>query len=436
MNFFDILETKLMPVMSKVGTQRHIMAIRDGVVATIPLTVIGGLSLIIANPPFSKTATGFGKLWLDFATANKVALSMPFNMTMALMSIFAVLAMGYSLANSYKMNPLNGSILSLMTYLLMSAQTVNVDKLGRLMPTKYLDGQGIFTAILAFIVAIEVTRFLKKKNITIKMPDGVPPAIANSFDALVPAFILVLIVYPITLVVQNVAGVPVPQMIMNLFKPLIAAVDSPFGIAFVALLAQLLWAVGIHGSSVVGAIANPFKESNLAANAAAQAAGEAMPYVFTPAFWSFFIVIGGSGATLGLLFLLFRSRSSHLKGIGRVALIPGLFNINEPIIFGMPMIFNPTLFIPFVFSQVICSVIAYYATVLGFVGRAFATVPWTTPAPLGALIGTADWRAAVLVLILAAISTVIYYPFFKVYERTLIKQEEADAAEASAVAAD
>ncbi len=435
MNFFDFLETKLMPVFAKVGTQRHIMAIRDGVVATIPLTVIGGLSLIIANPPFDKTATGFGKLWLDWATVNKFALSMPFYMTMALMSIFAVMAMGYSLSNSYKMNPLNGSILSLMTYLLMSAQAVNADGLGRLLPTKYLDGQGIFTAILATILAVEVTRFLKAKNITVKMPDGVPPAIANSFDALVPAFVLVLIVYPITLIVQSTAGVPVPQLIMNLFKPLISAVDSPFGIAFVAILAQLLWAVGIHGSSVVGSVANPFKEANLAANAAAQAAGEVMPAIFTPPFWSFFIVIGGSGATLGLLVLLLRSRSSHLKGIGKVALVPGLFNINEPIIFGMPMIFNPTMFIPFVFSQTVCALIAYYAVKLGFVMRAFATVPWTTPAPLGAMIGSADWKAGVLVLILAVVSTVIYYPFFRVYERSLIKQEEADAA-AAAVAAD
>lgn len=434
MNFFEILETKFMPVFGKLGAQRHVMAIRDGVVATIPLTVIGGLSLIIANPPFAaKTATGFAKMWLEWATANKFALSMPFYMTMALMSIFAVMAIGYSLANSYKLNPLNGAVLSLMTHLILSAQAIQVDKVGRLLPTQFLDGQGIFTAIISGILAVEVMRFLKARNITIKLPDGVPPAIANSFDSLVPAVVLVLLAYPLTLVIKGIFGVPFPQFIMNLFKPLISAVDSPFGVVFVALLAQLLWAVGIHGSSVVGAIANPFKEANLAANAAAQAAGEAMPTIFTTPFWAFYIVIGGSGATLALVYFLLRSRSAHLKSIGKVALIPALFNINEPIIFGMPMVFNPTLFIPFVIAQPICSLLAYYATKFGLVGRSFATVPWTTPAPLGAMIGAADWRAGVLVLVLAAIAGLIYLPFFKVYERQLLKQEaEAAASEASA----
>lgn len=432
MNFFDFLEQKMMPVMAKVGTQRHIMAVRDGVIATIPLTVIGGLSLIIANPPFdAKTATGMAKGWVDFSTANKMALSMPFYMSMALMSIFAAMAIGYSLSNYYKMNPLNGSILSLLTYLIMSAQAVNVDKIGRVLPTKYLDGQGIFTAIIAGIFAVELAHFLKKRNITIKMPDGVPPAISASFDSLIPAFLLVIIVYPITLVIQNSAGVPFPQFIMNLFKPLVSAVDSPIAVVLVALMAQLLWSVGIHGSSVVGSVVNPFKEANLAANAAAQAAGDALPAIFTPPFWSFYIVIGGSGATLGLLYFLLRSRSSHLKGVGKVALIPGLFNINEPIIFGTPMIFNPMLFIPFVSSQCVTALLAFYAVKFGLVRAAFATVPWTTPAPLGAMIGAADWRAGVLVLALAVVSALIYWPFFRAYEKQLLRQEQEQAATAA-----
>lgn len=434
MNFFEFLEQKMMPVMGKIGAQRHVLAIRDGVIVTIPLTVIGGLSLIVANPPFdAKTATGFAKSWLTFAVAHKDQLQMPYYMTMALMSVFAVLALGYSLSNSYKMNPLNGAVLSLMTYLVMAGQAIVDPKLGRLLPAKYMDGQGIFTAIIAGILAVEVTRFLKAKNITIKMPDGVPPAIAASFDSLVPAVVLMLLVYPISLALQLKLGAPVPQLIMNIFKPLISAVDSPFGVFFVAILAQLLWSVGIHGSSVVGSIANPFKEANLAANAAAHAAGQPMPAIFTTPFWSFFIVIGGSGATLALVFWYLRSKSTQLKSIGKVALLPALFNINEPIIFGTPMVFNPALFIPFIFAQPICAVIAYYCVKFGLVGKAFATVPWTTPAPLGAMIAAADWRAGVLVLVLAVIAGLIYWPFMVAYEKTLVAQEKG---EASANAAD
>lgn len=439
MGFMEILEQKLMPVMSKVGSNRHLLAVRDGVVATIPLTVIGGFSLIIANPPFDpvKTTGGIGRVWLDFAIANKWALSMPFYMTMALMAVFAVMAMGYSLANSYKLNPLNGSILSLMTFLMMSAQAVDGAKagFGRILPTRFLDGQGIFTAIIAAFVAVELLRFLKSRNITIKMPDGVPPAIANSFDALIPAFVLVLLVYPFTLVVQSWAGVSFPQFIMNLFKPFIAAVDSPGGAVFAAVLAMFLWSFGIHGASVVNSVMNPFKEANLAVNAAAQAAGEALPHVYTPAFWSFYTVIGGSGATLGLVFLLLWSRSSHFKQIGKVGLVPALFNINEPIIFGMPLVFNPVMIIPFIGAGTVTSLIAFWATKAGLVKAAFATVPWTTPAPLGAMIAAADWRAGVLVLILAGVATVIYYPFFKAYEKTVLKQEEEQAAAAASAAA-
>lgn len=259
----------------------------------------------------------------------------------------------------------------------------------------------------------------------------VPPAIANSFDSLVPAFVLVILTFPITLVLKSLTGVPFPQMIMNAFKPLVGAVDSPFGVFFSALLAQLLWSVGIHGASTVRAVILPFKQANLAANAAAHMAGEAMPHIFTPMFWSAFMTIGGSGATLALVFFYLKSRSTQLRSTGKLALLPAIFNINEPIIFGTPMVFNPTMFIPFVLAQPICGLIAYYATKFGLVGRIFADAPWTTPAPLGAMIAAADWRAAVLVVFLACVAGAIYYPFYKVYERQLLKQEaQAGAAEA------
>lgn len=434
MNFYDFLENRLMPVFTKIATQRHISAIRDGVVVSIPFTVIGGLALIIANPPFSAdTSNGFAKAWVNFATTYKFDLSMPYYMTMAIMSLFICMGIGYSLARHYKLNELNGAVLSAMTFLMLAAQVVQAEGIGNVLPATYLDGKGIFTAIIASIYAVEVLRFLKEKNWTIKMPEGVPPAIANSFDSLIPAFVLVLTTYPISLILKTLTGVPFPQLIMNLFAPLVNAVDSAGGVFITGLMAQLLWAVGIHGATTVRAVILPFKQANLAANAAAHLAGEPMPHIFTPMFWSAYMTIGGSGATLALVFMYLRSRSKQLKQIGKLALVPGIFNINEPVIFGTPMVFNPTMFIPFVLAEPICGLIAYYATKLGLVGRIFADAPWTTPAPLGAFIAAADWRAAVLVVVLAVVAGLIYWPFYKVYERQLLRQEEqAEAAEGAA----
>lgn len=415
------IEEKMLPVVVKVGNQRHISAMRDGFIAAMPFMIIGSLLLILAYPPFpAETTNFFGRAWVSFATRHFDTLIVPYNMTMSIMTLFIAIAIGYSLAKTYKLNPLSGAMLSLAAFLLIAAQAQN----GAL-PTTYMDGKGVFTALFTSFFSIELMRFLKVRNITIKMPEGVPPAIAASFEALIPVFLMVCILYPISIIFQNLTGMSIPEGVMALFRPLVAGVDTLPAILFVVFLAHILWFAGIHGASIVGGILTPFYLNNLSANQAALEAGGALPYIFTQPFWAFYIVLGGSGATLALCFLYLRSKSSHLNAIGKVAVFPGIFNINEPIIFASPVVMNPTLGIPFILAPMINASIAYFVLRLNLVAKIVSMPPWTTPAPIGAM-WAANWHigALLLVAVLFFVSGVVYYPFFKLYEKQLLAEEQ------------
>ncbi len=429
MTFFEklnsILEKYLLPIADVLANQRHLKAMRDGFVYSIPLTIMGGLTLIVANPPVGKDVVAtnaflrFMVAWRDWASANSDAILLPFKMTMGIMALFVAIGIAYSLAREYKMNTLSASIISGATFLIVAAPLQEGN-----LSTTYLDAKGLFTAIIIGFLTVEITRFLKLlKNITIKMPEGAPPAVSPSFDALIPLAINVLFFHFINLIVQSISGMIIPQAILTGLAPALETLDSPLPIFILSTLSQLLWFVGIHGASVTSAVRNPIALSNLGANAEAYLAGQPLPYIFTDTFWSYYIVLGGSGATLGLTLLYLRSKSKQLNGIGKVALLPAIFSINEPIIFGTPMVLNPVMFIPFVFVQGINGVVAYYAIKWGLVRASFGTVPWTTPAPIGAFLSTLDWRAVVLVFALLVLDIILYYPFFKVYERQLIKEE-------------
>ena len=423
--FFDFLENKMMPVMSRIGNQRHLSAVKNGMVGIIPFTILGSLCLILRFPPIDPSRVGanpnfFIKMllaWKAWAEANAAAIMMPYQMTMALLGFFAVVAISYNLAKTYKLNLLSSVSLSVMSYLIVSAPA----KDGTL-PMQYLDSKGLFTAIIVGILAVEILRIMDERGLKIKMPDGVPPAVANSFGSLIPGFVLLITFYFGSLIIQSTTGMILPKAIMAMMAPLVSAVDSPVAIFLTAFLCQLLWFAGIHGANTVLAVLNPFLIQNWTTNAELRIAGEQMQYIFTRPFWSYYIVLGGSGATLGLAFMLLWSRSKQLKSVGKVAILPALFNINEPIIFGAPLVLNPIMFFPFVFTSPILGVIAYYVTKWGWVGKSFTNAPWTTPAPIGAFLTTLDWRAPILIVALTIISAAIYYPFFKAYEKQLVEE--------------
>ena len=419
--FNELANRTLVPIANKLGNQRHLAAIRDGMVVAIPLSILGGVCLIISTPPFKPdTLPNWGFIsdlllgWYNWAQANKAMLQLPYNMTMALMGLFVAFAIAYHLAKRYKMPTLNTAIVSTAVFFIVTSPAVSavptsaisegsnmtdlLGMAGNYIPMTFLDAKGIFTAIIVAIGCVEIMHFMLAKNIRFKMPEGVPPAISSSFDAIMPLFVCVITFYAISLFIQNVSGELLPSMIMTLLAPAISGLDSLLGICLITIIAQTFWFFGLHGASITQPIRLPFMQMYLVANITAFTAGEPIAHFFTQPFWSYVITLGGGGATLGLCILLLRSKSVELKTLGKLSIGPAIFNINEPIIFGLPMVLNPLMMIPFIFVPVINSIIAYACMAFQIVGKGVIETPWTTPAPLGAALGCMDFRAAIMVI--------------------------------------
>ncbi|MGD8174094.1 PTS sugar transporter subunit IIC [Vibrio sp. TRT 21S02] len=419
----NFVEKHIAPLATKVGNQPHVRAMRDGFIVAMPFIIVGSFILIFAFPPFSdETQNSFGRAWLDFASTHFDIIMMPFNMSMGIMTIFVSLGVAYSLAKTYKMDGITSAALALMSYLLVASP---VSEGG--LPTAHLGGTGVFTGVICGFFAVELYRFMKKHNITIRMPEQVPPAIARSFEVLLPVLAVFLTLYPLSVFVQAQFGMLIPELILEAFKPLVSASNSLAAIIGALVLCQLLWFAGIHGAAIVVGLMSPFLLTNLSANIDAFVAGEAIPNVFTQPFWDFYIFLGGSGATFALVILMAFSRSVHLKSIGRMSIVPGLFQINEPVIFGTPLVLNPTLFIPFLCVPIINATIAYFAVHMGLVGMGVATTPWTTPAIIGASWGS-GWTLAPVFLVVALIilDLFLYLPFFKMFEKEVMADQEPE----------
>lgn len=419
-SLFSFIENRISPIAGRISSQRHIMAIRDGFISAMPFMIVGSFLLVFVYPPFSaESSWSFARSWLALSGKYESQILTPFNMTMGIMSVYISAAIAYNLARSYQLDPFMTAMLALMGFLLVSAPQVNGN-----MPTVALGGGGIFTAVIVAVYVTELTRFLKLRNIGIRLPEQVPANIKQSFDLLIPILAVIITLYPLSLLIQEIFNQLLPQAIMALFQPLISAADSLPAILLAVLICHLLWFAGIHGSAIVSGMLQAFWLTNLGLNQTELAAGLPLTHIMTEAFWNFLIVIGGSGATFGLILLFMRSKSAHLRAMGKLSLVPSMFNINEPVIFGTPIVMNPTFFIPFILAPMVNAVVAYLAVTTNLIPHMISLVPWTSPAPIGAAWAMGwDFRVSVLVLLLMALSAVIYYPFFKVYEKQLLAQE-------------
>ncbi|MDT2046598.1 PTS lactose transporter subunit IIC [Priestia aryabhattai] len=413
--FVAFLENNLSTPMAKLSEQKHLRAIRDGVVSALPFIIFGSLFLIIAFPPVAAdSALG------EWAAKHAAEILIPYRLTMFIMTLYITFGIGYSLSQSYKLDPLSGGLLSVASFL-FTIGIETVENIGFVLPMTNLGGHGLFVGMLVSIFSVEVLRFCKAKNVTIKMPDSVPTSVARSFEALIPVTIVLVIMTIITVTFN----IDMHSLVDKAVAPLIKAGDTLPGVLIPVFLITFFWSFGIHGVSVVGAVARPVWEVYLANNSAAVAAGKAIPHVAPETFFQWFIWIGGSGATIGLvLAMLIAAKSKYSKTLGRATIIPSIFNINEPVIFGTPIVLNPILIIPFIVTPLVGATVAYVATAMGLVNPTYVMVPWTLPAPIGAYLSTGgDWRAIVLCLTNIAISFFIYLPFFKMYDRKLVEQE-------------
>jgi len=410
---FELLDKYLIPFMTKLSEQRHLRAVRDGIISTSPLIIVGSFFLILAFPPIPSLAAA-AKPYIG-------QILIPFRMTMGLMALYASHSIGYHLAKSYKLDGVSGGILAMAAFLLTSIPVVYPDK-GIALLMENLGGGSMFVAIIMAIFAVEVLRFAKSRKLTIKMPEGVPDSVAKSFEALIPAAVII----PVIWLVRVFLGFDIHHFVLQLFQPLVLAGNTLAGVLVPVVIICLLWATGIHGDSVVGSVARPIWLVLLDQNIAAAAAGQPIPNIGPEPFFQWFVWIGGSGATIGLVLVMFFSKAPYLRSMSKATVLPSICNINEPVIFGVPVMLNPLLFLPFVLSPVVIAILTYFVMDVGLVNKPYILVPWTLPAPIGAYLSTGgDWRAIVLVFVNIVITAVLYYPFFKAYERKLIREGAA-----------
>ena len=313
----------------------------------------------------------------------------------------------------------------------MPVTNLNNLKLGDVLP--YLGGEGLLVAILIGIMTAEVVRWFRNSGFVIRLPKSVPKNVTRAFEALVPTIVLLTFVWAIEWIISShtvmVSGtvyqMTLPRLVMNVFQPLVVVQDSYPAALLEIVLMMLLWFVGIHGMNVVLAIAAPFWFTTLTSNAVLHAHGLPAHGIVTEPFFHIFAHLGGSGATWPLVIYMLRSKSAQLRTVGKVALGPAIFNINEPVTFGVPMALNPIMLIPFVMVPAIIVTINYIVFAIGLVNVPVVIQPFTVPVGISGFVATGgDIRGSLLQVFDLAVSAVLYYPFFKAWERILVAREE------------
>jgi PTS system cellobiose-specific IIC component len=412
-----------MEVLAPLFDQPHLASVRDGFVALMPLLIVGAVVLIILQFPCSLAQgsecylgdTAFFTAAAEGQMSLADRLWVPFNITFGLLSVYVTLSVSYALARRRGLDPVMPVIFSLLSFVLIASPQLAGGE-----PATHLDNSGLFTAIIVALVSVEVYRFFIQRNLVITMPAGVPPAIANAFAALIPGAVIIFGWWAI----RFLLNFDLADGLFQVLARVVPAASTYVAVAIAETFHAFLWTMGIHGDLTIGIALEPVWTANLAANAAAVAAGQEPTAIYTGIFRSY-VVPGGSGATLPLAIYFLRSKAPRLRRVGMLGIWPGIFNINEPITFGAPVIFNPVLAIPFILITLINATVAYFATAIGLVTAPYIAAPWTLPSPLLMFMATGfDPMAAVLaVLTEFVIPGVIWYPAFKAWERQVLEKE-------------
>ncbi len=417
--FFDLMDKYFVPVAAKVGSQRHLVAIRDGFVTISPLIMAGAFATLINNIGFKPYQNFMDWLlpsnWKDFGAGIWAG-------SLAIMAILASCTIAYHLAKGYGKDGLAAAMLSLGSTMLL--YTPNKD--GSI-PATYLGGSGLFVSIIVALLVTEIfVRLAGNEKLVIKMPAGVPPAVSKSFAALFPSIIALSIVALVKLLLGYVGIENIHEALFTVIQaPLQNMVGSVWGMLALILIQQLLWFFGLHGSNILAPIINAVLLPLTQANMAAVQAGQTPEHIVNSQFLDSFVNMGGSGTTIALIiaiYLVGRQSKTQMM-IAKLGTAPGAFNINEPVIFGMPLVLNATYFIPFVIAPLVSGTIAYVATLIGFVPKVSILASWTTPPVVGAWLSTNSIRGALVAIVCIAVSVLIYIPFVRMATRQELAME-------------
>ncbi|PRY76185.1 PTS sugar transporter subunit IIC [Alkalibacterium olivapovliticus] len=420
----------------KVNNLKYIIAIKNTFAALLPVIITGAFATLFSSVLFN-VDTGLAQIdALSFLAEFKPIADVISYFTMNFLTIYVVFLLGFEVAKLNKLKGIFPGIVALMSYLVMNPSFINfvtddgasiqiTNVLGR----QYTNTEGLFLGMFAAILSIELyTWFGKQDRLKIKMPDSVPETVSTSFSALVPTILIVTVMATFGFAIEAITGMYASDIIYSLVQqPLQGLIQGLPGILLLMLVAQIFWVIGLHGMQMVRPIREPLLLAAIVANTTAFQAGEQIPNIVNMPFWDVFMTFGGSGGTLGLLIAIFLvSKRDDYRQIAKLSFVPGLFNINEPLIYGLPIMLNPILAIPFIITPLITGTIGYFAISVGFAARSVVMVPWPVPAIINAYISTAGDIGAVITQIFCIIVAVlIYLPFVKVANRTVVSEVEA-----------
>lgn len=436
---FEKLERALMPLAEAIGANKYLVSIRDGFLISTPLLIAGSIFLLIANLPVPGFAEWIESIPLADGTLASY-LGKPSDASFAIMAVFITFGIAYSYARQIKGDSLFCAATSLMAWFLLmpyavtgttkvAGEAVDVTLPG--VPLGWLGAKGIFVGIFCAFAATAIYTGVKNRGWVIKMPAGVPPAVAESFSSLIPITVTMTVFFLIN-VAFGLLGTNVFDIVFKFLQtPLLGLGDTLGAMVVAYLFLHAFWFFGINGGAVVGAVFNPILQTLAAENLEFFRTGTGQGHIICQQFQDIFATFGGCGSTLSLLIaMLLFCKSARIKQLSRLALIPGLFNINEPIVFGLPIVMNPIIVIPFLLVPTLNIVISYIAMACGIVPICSGIqIPWTMPIGISGVLAT-NWTGGVLQILLLIMGVFIYLPFVKVIDKQYLREEQQAAEEA------
>ncbi|RLK63452.1 PTS lactose transporter subunit IIBC [Atopobacter sp. AH10] len=417
---------KAQPLFQKISRNRYLQAVKDGFVQNMPVVLFSSIFMLLANIP-----NIWGYHWPKDIEA---LLYKPYTYTMGFLGLLVAGTTAKALTDSFnrdlplsnQINYISTMLASICGFMLLSADPVK-DGLS----TMHLGSSGLLASFISAFISVNVYNLFIKNEVTIRMPAEVPPNIAQAFVDILPFGATVLVALGLDQLTRLVIKVNFAQAVINVFQPLFTAADGYSGLAVIAGATAFFWFIGIHGPSIVNPPITAIMYANLAANLALYKNGQHVNLALTGPFCSFIVNLGGTGATFVVPYMfMLLSKSKRNRAVGRAAFIPTSFCVNEPILFGAPLILNPVFFIPFILTPIVnACLFKFFVQTLSM--NAFVyELPWPTPAPIGLIMGTAFSKLAfVLAPLLLVVDFIIYYPFFKVYDDQILEQERSKAEE-------
>ena len=419
---------KMKPFFEKLSRNIYLRAIKDGFISAMPVVLFSSIFMLIAYVP-----NVWGFYWSDEVVAFIVK---PYTFSMGILGLLVSATTARALTDSYnrrlpatkQLNRVSTMIAAIVVFLFLSSTEIaqgEGDAVVAGFSSGYLGTTGLLAAFIAAFITVIVYNFCMKNDIAIRMPEEVPPNISQAFTDVIPFAIAVVIAYGIDIAIRAFTGVSFAQAIIQMFQPLFTAADGYVGIAIIYGAIGFFWFIGIHGPSIVEPAITAIAFLNMDANLALIQGGEHAANIITPGLQYFVATLGGTGATFVVPYLfMWFGKSKQNKAVGKASFIPTSFGVNEPILFGGPLVLNPVFFVPFVLAPILnVWIFKFFVEVFGMNGFSYF-LPWPTPGPIGIVLGTGIAPLSfVVVALLIAVDAIIYYPFFKVYDKQILEKE-------------